>query len=753
MEFMPWVGLYICAASLVCTLAMAADVFNGFRLGKLWFPCRFFTVNAVSITVIAIAMKLLVDLSANTEDDDNAKDASIFFLVTMVASFLPSLGLMGDKELLINIIAFGILLITILVNISVVGGLIGVYVLPCLLAFSVALTVPASRRNLELQYKGLRRLASNHDEINFSYEELAHYVKMHWMMAETGDPQFAIACSQISFSFVAICSYFAISAVISLRYPYFPDRDASDYQWSIKIIFYVQYVGVLLGCVAPISRCFTVTSYLKPSKKWSKNHLNVFKVEKQWIERLEQWKRIHVRSHIPGRHCKKVFHLVKNMILNICIALQIVAAVICKMICLLPRCFLILFFYCWYLCKLLLKRFKWGSKNDYISEEEVEKYAKYVMLAEEEANLSERILTNMLRSITKLIKVSTEKEPKNLMKLILDKSTGFNGVIKFDNDEVPPLYPEETQNCWSLVAVTLMTIAIALPNISNRHVKELLASMREGLQIVRNIEETLNDNAELVGARKAARHLWTEVELYNKWLHIDLQKKFSKSKSTNQILQCSMYRISQTILLHCNTQENWPNDGELFEWISTIIADIFCACFTNLPSVIKMKCHHDAIEKRRDSIQIAARLLGKSKKILEILEDRQLPNLDIDSMAYINKWRALPNSQTPNRCTSSTRVQLTSSRSSDLLMQKFPIRNSTFLKTNSSAPSHIDSPPSFQLPALGKNFSMMINARTQANYIIEILMTKLMLMSRNLELDKYLAGISNTKDNRIDSQK
>nr|XP_043611355.1 uncharacterized protein LOC122582987 [Erigeron canadensis] len=278
---------------------------------------------------------------------------------------------------------------------------------------------------------------------------------------------------------------------------------------------------------------------------------------------------------------------------------------------------------------------------------------------------------------------------------LLDKSTGFNGVIKFDNDEVPPLYPEETQNCWSLVAVTLMTIAIALPNISNSHVKELLDSMREGLQIVRNIEETLNENADLVGARKQLdvcgqtlsyttsgyilifkRSLAKSTKKILQWLGDEAVKNVIEFKSCkkgslnrsvhNFIASSSMYRISQTILLHCSKQENWPNDAELFEWISTIIADILCACFTNLPWVIKMKCHHDAIEKRRDSIQIAAQLLGKSKKILEILEDRQLPNLDLDSMAYINKWRALPNSQTLSRCTSSTKVQLTSS--SELLM-------------------------------------------------------------------------------------
>ncbi|KAJ0872917.1 hypothetical protein HanRHA438_Chr11g0529181 [Helianthus annuus] len=86
-----------------------------------------------------------------------------------------------------------------------------------------------------------------------------------------------------------------------------------------------------------------------------------------------------------------------------------------------------------------------------------------------------------------------------------------------------------------------------------------------------------------------------------------------------------MYRISETVLLYCNEKENWPHDEELFEWISTIIADLLLACFTNLERVIKMKCHHHAIEKRGDNIRIAAQLLGKSKNILKILKARQLP--------------------------------------------------------------------------------------------------------------------------------
>ncbi|KAL1568223.1 hypothetical protein AAHA92_03618 [Salvia divinorum] len=35
---MPWIGMYIAAASAICSLAMAADVIRGFRSKKLWLP-------------------------------------------------------------------------------------------------------------------------------------------------------------------------------------------------------------------------------------------------------------------------------------------------------------------------------------------------------------------------------------------------------------------------------------------------------------------------------------------------------------------------------------------------------------------------------------------------------------------------------------------------------------------------------------------------------------------------------------------
>ncbi|KAJ0736121.1 hypothetical protein HanPI659440_Chr11g0439991 [Helianthus annuus] len=453
------------------------------------------------------------------------------FLVTMLANFLPSLGLMGDKELLMNIVALGILVITVFVNIVIQMFTEVLFVFPetipillftFLWPFSVALTVSSSRKKLEQRYRESQRLVSSHQEKVFSSKGLKNYVNKYWMMTETRNPQFVIAYSPVS-------SAFGINEnkVFNI----------SDYKWSLKIIFIVQSIGVVVGSVAPVFRCFTAIGHYNLSKEWSKNHLNVFRVEKIWIQRLQQWKCNYIHSHTPGRRCKIVFHCVKNTFLNFCIALHILVLVICKTICLLPRTSLILLSYCCYFCASLLKRFTRVSNmpNSGVTSE-IEEYAMYVVQIDEAEKLSNRILRNTLHYITNFLVASEEKVPRNLT-MLLEKSTGFTGVTEFNNDRVQALYPEEIYNCWSLVVVTLASTVIALPNISNVRLKGLLASISEGLLIVRHIEECLNTDGDMVKSSKPATRVWTEVEIYRSWLKIDLQKKAQKGKTSKEILK------------------------------------------------------------------------------------------------------------------------------------------------------------------------------------------------------------------------
>lgn len=112
-----WVGLYIAAASFICTLAMAADVVRGFYIKKLWFPCRHFTLNVATLTVLGVAIKLAMDLDNPMPGslDQFSKVSSLVFMETSIAYFMPSLGNMEMKDVLMNMISLGILVI---VNVS-----------------------------------------------------------------------------------------------------------------------------------------------------------------------------------------------------------------------------------------------------------------------------------------------------------------------------------------------------------------------------------------------------------------------------------------------------------------------------------------------------------------------------------------------------------------------------------------------------------------------------------------------------------
>ncbi|KAI3775477.1 hypothetical protein L1987_50054 [Smallanthus sonchifolius] len=118
---MLYIGMYIAAASLVCVVAMVADLLHGLCSRKLWFPCKYFRINAFYLAVIAVAMKLPVDLSASMPGDVDqvGKLGSMAFMCTTMANLLPHLATMDSNELLLNITALSILVITLVGNIII----------------------------------------------------------------------------------------------------------------------------------------------------------------------------------------------------------------------------------------------------------------------------------------------------------------------------------------------------------------------------------------------------------------------------------------------------------------------------------------------------------------------------------------------------------------------------------------------------------------------------------------------------------
>ncbi|KAD3641922.1 hypothetical protein E3N88_31146 [Mikania micrantha] len=700
---MVWIGIYIAIASLFCIFAMAADLWHGFRHKKFWFPCKYFTLNAASITVIAVTMKLPVDLTSGSADfvDQGAKLGSLGFMCTMMANLMPSLASMDNKTLLANVIGMCVLVITIIANICIqvyTGAVwhlsapernyylygfdfvmiayiyMALILLLLMIMISSSLTIPASKEILESKYR--KKKAFSDQQIQMSVvEKLNQHVRRYWVMAETGSPQFVTTSNPLSTASGVICVI--VIAMNSFMLTFFRlgvkifGLD-SPYELSTLAILATQSIGILVGAIAPVSRCFWVFRF-KFTTKLNMNHFNVFKVDKYWTQKLNEWKQSPMVSFLSNnRRSRSLILCSKYTALSLCIAFQRVIIISCKVIWLIVITVplsIVNFLNC-----LKSLKAKWfdptiASNTDNIDED----LSNYVVQMNNDMELAEKTLKRIAKSMS-YFTLKAEKEQNNSLLELLEKSTGFEGVYIFDTDLVQPLLRDEIVNSWSLLIITLACIAIALPNIRKDEVESLVRSVVEGLSFTHLVEESLNNERGLVNIRKTTLILWHEFEYNCKWLDHPLANDVFKGKTATEIIKWFsdkakeivtdskerestdgelaenlphtliaanlMYRITQTILVRYQNNIQLPiTKKQLFAHLSGMIADIFCACFTNIPRVITMRCQESVIEKREASVKVAAMLLGKTRKIIETLEARDIPNMDDEKKAYIDEWR------------------------------------------------------------------------------------------------------------------
>ncbi|GJX55829.1 hypothetical protein Tco_0285726 [Tanacetum coccineum] len=650
---MPWIGMYIVVASLLCILAMVADLIHGLRNRKLWFPCKYFTLNAASLTVIAVAMKLPVDLNNPMRGaaDQMTKLGSMAFMCTMMANLLPSLATMNSKELLTNIIAVDILVITLIVNVcieidtgiicaydyecvgklDILKGIALLYVVMLLILLIIqtcsGLTILKSKEILELKYQAGHETALKDIEMQQSgrltAEKLKKYVNNHWIMAGTGSPQFITACSATTSASGVIC---VASTVIHLTFMILIiangsiGKKNSDYKWSIPVILIIQFVGSLLGTIAPLCRCYAVLSFKLSIKWW--NDSKVFNVESYWTQMLYNWKQSGIPLSVTNRKTKIFIEKFKIRVLSIWIGFQRRFVVACKMIALIPIVIVIIFLYCIHCWKWIMRKFGDSGFVPVTTPgqlEEKKDLRQYVLQLQGDMELAERTLKLITESFNLVIRKAEKQQPKNLMKL-LEESRGFEGVGKYNNHHIPPLSAEEYLDCWSLPLIILTAIAISLPKIKNDIVARLQSSVSEGLTYGTLVEESLNTTDDYVTILKAANVLWLEV-----------------ADAKNMVTEVQSMDIGSTD----------DNSLILSTELSSMIADILAACLTNLPEVIVTKCHESVIEKRESSVNAAAQLLGETTQIINILQDRELPNLDPAELPFIDKWRDYFNHPSP----------------------------------------------------------------------------------------------------------
>ncbi|XP_049387394.1 uncharacterized protein LOC125851669 [Solanum stenotomum] len=649
---MPWIGRYIVAASLICILAMLADAVQGIRRRKFWLPCKFFTFNAASLTLLGVVVKLPLDLNNPMPGkiDQMAKLSSVVFMSTAMANFMPSLALMDNKDILMGMTALGILVITLVVNVCIELGtgiiysektehivvMLSMVFLFVIMCFS-ALTVPTIKSYLELEYRERGNMIEIDDPVDGEKPvevKLKENLSKFFVMAKTGNPQFVMARSATCAACCAICCLNCLLLLeVSFRDNLFDAHvlSMSDYRRSTYCISRIQSAGVAVGTVSSLIRWFAIATIKSSSKSIS------IKVERHWLERLKDWKDSPFALEIKNPKCRKLVQQIQNIILLNCIRVQILIVVVSKIVQLFPILLLSLLRSCFYSssqCNNIINSESESAEN---LEEDISRYVLHLE-GEEELTL---VTANKRDDTTWMMEIGRKQQPKHLIEL-LQKLTDFRGVSKFDINHF-----QEPHIGWKMSIVTLTAIATTIPKIDHKMVDSLLLSVSQGLKYVSFIEDILGTNENSEKNKQAADVVWLELYLYRRWLDQDLQKMDLQGKTSKEILDNfadiaqdyatkddysrklteviagnSMYQMSQ-IILQDNEKIDDQTEVHLFNHISAMIASVLGAYLINMPCAITKKCSSNAIEMREENVQHAIRLLGETEEIIKFIQQHE----------------------------------------------------------------------------------------------------------------------------------
>ncbi|CAL1401490.1 unnamed protein product [Linum trigynum] len=568
---LPWIGLYVAAASLACAIAMAADLIHGIRNRRFWFPTKFFSINATSLTIITVAVKFSVDLNTPMPSrvDQLTKLSSGVLLCVVIANSMPSLGTVTNKEIMMNIIAFAILVVTVFVNIAIqlITGVIyicwrehvavmGLMLLMLIILGFSALAVPTTKTELEFKYKKRCDMAmqeGSKDMNRRTPEELKEDLMKFWIMAHTSSPQFVMGRSVTCTASGALCLLGAAVLGEAMLRSFFTPwsfefcAGESDYKWSTTLVLISQTVAVGVGTVAPAVRWFTAVSFRCPrngKKKSNNGGGGYFRVEKYWIQLLVEFKECPF-IQIESKQLRKVAHDAKRRFFDTCIGAQIGIVMVCKLI-------QFISIFCAgrivYVCDSCSKLKSLLPRNSISVEPGIERRTKdenkidlsrFVLHLEGEDELVEMTMRKNCTATAHWLQKGRKRKPKHLTNLLRRASfaEGFKGVREFDCEQVCSLECNEPPHCWSLPIVTLTAIAVALPNVDTHSANQLIRSVHEGLVYVRLVEEHQDGREELSNVIRAAFHVWAGVDIYHKWCGVDLNELSLKSETTKEVLE------------------------------------------------------------------------------------------------------------------------------------------------------------------------------------------------------------------------
>ncbi|KAK9138551.1 hypothetical protein Sjap_009155 [Stephania japonica] len=259
---------------------MFSDMISSLCRRTRYLPCKLFSINSVTLFLLATASKLPVDLTTYMPSarDQLSKLSSTAMVCVSIGFLVPSFGINQENESITNLIALGLMVITIVVNVciqiytgvifSFVAGHIVILCCMVLLLLLIWHGISDTKWQKPIMVDANKKLFKKGEARSF-----VHQVKLWYMGSCITNPQYSV-CSltcpmvaMICMVCLAVVSHAGFRSIVLHKLEFC--KDVSDYGWSISIILVTQIVTLVVGSLGTIFRCTIIYTYPPSREKHS----------------------------------------------------------------------------------------------------------------------------------------------------------------------------------------------------------------------------------------------------------------------------------------------------------------------------------------------------------------------------------------------------------------------------------------------------------------------------------------------------
>lgn len=589
----PIIGLYIAAATLVCCFCMAFDMVHGFVRRKLYLPCKLFPVNSFTLSIVAVATKIPVDLTTSMPRcvDQLSKLTGTAFLCISLGFFMPSLDIMKTSEGYANMGALSIMVITVVVNmcIQMATGVVFAFttehfiIIICMLVllillWSSTLSLKGHRNWLLDDYTHLMR-----DDLKDVYSKdlqgLRPLLEKLYFLCHIGNSQSQVYRTKNCHTVGLLCAITSIvvleAALRSFAFKEWRFRSGvSDYGWSIPLVVVTQIFTIIVGAFTVIVRGHTLL-----------NHISI--EDKPICAREEFWNKelLYLRNKKPsfkslGKCPTSILHVIKDFIINVLMTLQ-------DGVCLGTQFVVIPFYFlnkflAWMMMKMKIN-IVLDMHHNVVAASEISNHREIFAY---DGVLKNWIIEISKKDMERRMNAFKRDYPGHLIRLLEDNVPQSQCTLMKELQITAQVLQisEYRVSIFSLLVLARM-IANMIPNLK----EDVIQSLKESFQIIYFIDQSTNTSSphnEFIW--RIAMELWEDWDNPKHWFETEVMSDFKKpsGESSQQELSqdeselCSNpLELIRNALQRISYKFKWSNDEMKFEVtiICKFILDRQCA--------------------------------------------------------------------------------------------------------------------------------------------------------------------------------